>query len=520
MAPDPIAWYASELDKLTFNSKPLITQLTVYAQRHPELAPQLAGVIAGRIMNTGVPIEAKLATLYVMDSITKNAGEPYRSLFGASVVDVFGAAWASAPPAFYPKLTHLFDTWGPHYPAEGLQFIEGHLQLDRFRTAESLAKRRAAGLAPPASLSTSGAPVTALSALPASKVGHGSFSPFVPPGAFGLPVPGLFPGFPNPSFGMIPQAGIVAAGAPAAAGMGGLLASLASAGMIHSRPTGSGVGGEVGLDSLTFSTDNLRSRGAIDACVQAMYFGRPYQCSQCGRRFLEQGKLDTHVSWHKSEKVRKHKLAVSRADGQHPDCRGFMAIAREWIIGKTPGNLAREAEAEERVAEAERLDSKSCVPQDESQSHCAACGEEFSVFWSESDEAWMYRSTKLQGGRIVHTQCAGSSTFDLSPGLSPKASPAHSPEQLKLEANAVDAKTTGERNIDVGRPDPKAGRFSPIKVKDDDIYPGRQDVHSSGDGEPVGEEPPSKRVRVIKEETTGKEHHGNARPRRSSRGAS
>ncbi|KAL9536870.1 hypothetical protein MBANPS3_012299 [Mucor bainieri] len=134
--------YRSALSELTFNSKPIITNLTIMAQENQGAASVIVKEIENQLRNNAAG--QKLPVLYLIDSICKNVGGVYITNFSRNMVNVFLDAYTLTDPTVRKSFERLLQTWKngmpgghPVFPRHIIEPIERSIMYIREKTPAS-----------------------------------------------------------------------------------------------------------------------------------------------------------------------------------------------------------------------------------------------------------------------------------------------------------------------------------------------------------------------------------------------
>ncbi|KAI7880975.1 hypothetical protein K492DRAFT_177483 [Lichtheimia hyalospora FSU 10163] len=101
--------YRQALYELTFNSKPIITNLTIMAQENQHVAGVIVREIEQQIRHNAPG--QKLPILYLIDSICKNVGGVYIDHFARNIVSTFMDAYTLTDSQTRRSFERLLQTW-------------------------------------------------------------------------------------------------------------------------------------------------------------------------------------------------------------------------------------------------------------------------------------------------------------------------------------------------------------------------------------------------------------------------
>ncbi|ODQ67619.1 hypothetical protein NADFUDRAFT_82046 [Nadsonia fulvescens var. elongata DSM 6958] len=142
--------YATSLEELTFNSRPIILNLTTIAQENIHAAQPISRAIEEHISKS--PPEYKLPAMYLLDSICKNVGAPYTTYFGLNLFKTFTDVYTLTNDVIRKKLIVLFETWKNSaaqsasgqslFQVEPMRKLENFLERAKVKLMESQMKNQ------------------------------------------------------------------------------------------------------------------------------------------------------------------------------------------------------------------------------------------------------------------------------------------------------------------------------------------------------------------------------------------
>ncbi|XP_064404805.1 pre-mRNA cleavage complex 2 protein Pcf11-like isoform X2 [Halichondria panicea] len=119
--------FSASLEDLTFNSKPIIDELTRFAGSYNQLAPQVVQRVEEHILE--VRPDKKLPSLYLLDSILKNVKGEYLQLFSKNIVHIFCHCFEKlVNPDSRKALYKLRLTWPQYIENRKLALIDKHVK--------------------------------------------------------------------------------------------------------------------------------------------------------------------------------------------------------------------------------------------------------------------------------------------------------------------------------------------------------------------------------------------------------
>jgi len=130
---DPVTFrrdYTTRLAELTFNSRPIIQNLSMIAQEYSRFAEIVAQCLEAHIRR--VPPWMKLPAFYLLDAISKNVYEPYARQFAGFVIPLFLEAYAQVDESTRGKMEEMLLTWRTGSPTGNQLFgISPQVAIER-----------------------------------------------------------------------------------------------------------------------------------------------------------------------------------------------------------------------------------------------------------------------------------------------------------------------------------------------------------------------------------------------------
>ncbi|KAF8525345.1 hypothetical protein JB92DRAFT_2877529 [Gautieria morchelliformis] len=102
-------FYASHLATLTFNSRPIIQNLSMIAQDYSRMSSVVVQCLEAHIRRVGPNI--KLPAWYLLDAISKNVPVPYAGLFAPMVAELFLDSYYQVDLSTRSKMEEMLMTW-------------------------------------------------------------------------------------------------------------------------------------------------------------------------------------------------------------------------------------------------------------------------------------------------------------------------------------------------------------------------------------------------------------------------
>ncbi|KAJ3199083.1 hypothetical protein HDU82_000732, partial [Entophlyctis luteolus] len=109
--------YRASLADLTFNSRPIITSLTIIAGENIQFAHVIVQAVEDQLRNVAPKI--KLPVLYLVDSICKNIGNVYVQLFVRNMFATFSNAYSAVDAQDRDRFRKVVVTWKQPAPNSG-----------------------------------------------------------------------------------------------------------------------------------------------------------------------------------------------------------------------------------------------------------------------------------------------------------------------------------------------------------------------------------------------------------------
>eukprot|EP01118_Nematostelium_gracile_P017879 TRINITY_DN777_c0_g3_i1.p1 TRINITY_DN777_c0_g3~~TRINITY_DN777_c0_g3_i1.p1 ORF type:complete len:492 (-),score=85.60 TRINITY_DN777_c0_g3_i1:46-1521(-) len=434
--------YNLELNELTFNSKPIINNLTIIAEENIHAADKIVAVIENRIRTVDPSI--KLPSMYLLDSICKNVGGVYIKLFETNISNTFSAAYRACDTNTRMALVALKKTWLNVFSPVVLQTLDDVIQVHSqqrevqpppqivnpiVNTQEDLIQQQITlllteiqrQLANPSlsaqerfiylnilqqlQVTPQNQLVQQLQLLTGLTLPQQPSYPFMNP--YPLPQQPSYPilNYPQQTYPQnyyvnqtpVNPEPVQSNPVDTSDILTGLEQYLVKPNA-RPAPQTKQQNKKQKLSKDLWSSDTLKKRD--DAVVEELYTDFPLQCKNCGLRFTERHKMDLHLDWH---------FVQNRKDRE----KSRKAVSRSWYQSRD--DWVNSAEISEKTSvpfpfgeneSEENSEKDQAVPADESQPNCVKCGELFNQYWDSNLQEWMYKDCINVEGIIYHTKCS------------------------------------------------------------------------------------------------------------------
>lgn len=429
--PQVVVAFAQALTELVTVEKKNIVLLTEIARdalrTDPAAAPGLAALISTRILQAAP--SQKLPALYLLDSISKLVGEPYKTLFAATLPEAFMSAWQAGGPGLHRPLDKLLGTWTAVYPQALLADIQARVAASRAGAAAAVVQPPAGGFA------TAGggfgfAPTAPLAPMvpdprlaqqqqQQAYVQAPAFQqqPMQPMGGYGAapmqqqqPMQPAYyqqPAAQQPL--MQPQAVQQPAAALQQVNVPDLLSSLMDAGLLaapgaaqpaapllsHSTPpyvsAATATPDREQPASTKLTPDRIKEHNP-SALARLLRTTEATKSRFLDRKFLRRQQKAAGAS------ARGSRFWYLDLDTWQASTTGAAVPSGGAAgVGNAAAAGAGRRSAQQAAAAAAAEQQNHSVPVDDSQTHCALSGEAFEQFWDEAHQEWRYRGARALG---------------------------------------------------------------------------------------------------------------------------
>eukprot|EP00775_Hariotina_reticulata_P009364 gene9364-9527_t len=358
-----LAEYKAELHKLQRNDKTQINTLSMLAEANQEFADGIVAAIEHHILSCPPP--AKLPALYLIDSILKNVGGPYKASFSKRLHEAFGSVWDVTSQDKRTSLNKLYGTWANLLPAD--QAPTTYLQIgNNFVPVSALPTQP---LVQPLMVQQQQQQTgLQLQQGPMLRRSPGSSSPLhADVGGYGPPVPpvGRIPAAPPRKASPLPSSAQLTSTA-----LDNLLANLAKSGVLASAKDQEAAA--------------IRTTEFQQAFLKELHPGV--------LKKLEADSANMRPKLRDLEFQRNKRKGAAAGAGVS---RSWYLAVDLWISGTTAHDEAAVhnpfAEDDKAADASEQEDVQAMEPEDPDQVCCAISGEPFEKVYDQDAEGWFYR---------------------------------------------------------------------------------------------------------------------------------